>query len=46
MSSRSPSPAGKTTTAALLALLGALAMASSPAIAGGEDAAPKEARIT
>jgi len=46
MSSRSPSPAGKTTAAALLALLGGLAMAGSPAIAGGEDAAPKEARIT
>jgi hypothetical protein len=46
MSSRSPSPAGRTTAAALLALLGGLVMASSPALAGGEDAVPKEARIT
>ena len=46
MSSRTPSPAGKTTAAALLALLGSLVMAGSPAIAGGEDAAPKDTRIT
>jgi len=46
MSSRIPSPRGKTAAAALLALLSGLVMAGSPAIAGGEDAAAKDARIT